>query len=152
MLRSLLFAPGDSEKKMGKASSIGADCVILDLEDSVAAQRKPVAQFLKQVIAGGKCIGLRADPDTRRDKAVAGAVIMARGQQIRVHPSFAVIVRSLKQDRRFACIHGGIMEIQLGHAGVIFGSRAHGKWARPASASLARPPGGRRAATAASGA
>ncbi len=44
MLRSLLFAPGDSEKKMGKASSIGADCVILDLEDSVAAQRKPVAR------------------------------------------------------------------------------------------------------------
>lgn len=51
-LRSLLFAPGDSDKKMAKASDSGADCVILDLEDSVAASRKPIAremvrEFLK---------------------------------------------------------------------------------------------------------
>ena len=51
-LRSLLFAPGDSDKKMAKASECGADCVILDLEDSVAASRKPIAremvcEFLK---------------------------------------------------------------------------------------------------------
>lgn len=44
MLRSLLFAPGDSEKKMLKASGIRADCVILDLEDSVAESRKPIAR------------------------------------------------------------------------------------------------------------
>ena len=44
MLRSLLFAPGDSDKKMAKAAGIGADCVILDLEDSVAAARKPIAR------------------------------------------------------------------------------------------------------------
>jgi citrate lyase subunit beta/citryl-CoA lyase len=44
MLRSLLFAPGDSDKKMTKASGLGADCVILDLEDSVAASRKPIAR------------------------------------------------------------------------------------------------------------
>lgn len=44
MLRSLLFAPGDSDKKMHKAAAIGADCVILDLEDSVAAARKPLAR------------------------------------------------------------------------------------------------------------
>jgi citrate lyase subunit beta / citryl-CoA lyase len=53
MFRSLLFAPGDSEKKMLKASNVGADCVILDLEDSVVESRKPVAremvtEFLKQ--------------------------------------------------------------------------------------------------------
>lgn len=44
MLRSLLFAPGDSDKKMTKAAGIGADCVILDLEDSVATSRKPLAR------------------------------------------------------------------------------------------------------------
>ena len=43
-LRSLLFAPGDSDKKMAKAAESGADCVILDLEDSVAAGRKPIAR------------------------------------------------------------------------------------------------------------
>lgn len=44
MLRSLLFAPGDSDKKMAKAAATGADCVILDLEDSVVAARKPLAR------------------------------------------------------------------------------------------------------------
>ena len=43
-LRSLLFAPGDSDKKMAKAAECGADCVILDIEDSVAASRKPIAR------------------------------------------------------------------------------------------------------------
>jgi citrate lyase subunit beta / citryl-CoA lyase len=43
-LRSLLFVPGDSEKKFVKASSIGADALILDLEDSVAPERKPFAR------------------------------------------------------------------------------------------------------------
>ncbi len=42
--RSLLFAPGDSDRKMEKASGCGADLVILDLEDSVAEARKPLAR------------------------------------------------------------------------------------------------------------
>ena len=42
--RSLLFAPGDSDRKMEKASACGADLVILDLEDSVAEARKVVAR------------------------------------------------------------------------------------------------------------
>ena len=44
--RSWLFVPGDSEKKLGKASATGADAIIVDLEDSVAAQNKPVARAL----------------------------------------------------------------------------------------------------------
>ncbi|MCB2049869.1 MAG: CoA ester lyase [Novosphingobium sp.] len=43
-LRSLLFVPGDSEKKFGKARETGADALILDLEDAVAASQKPVAR------------------------------------------------------------------------------------------------------------
>ncbi len=42
--RSLLFAPADSDRKMEKAHGSGADLVILDLEDSVAAERKPLAR------------------------------------------------------------------------------------------------------------
>jgi citrate lyase subunit beta/citryl-CoA lyase len=45
-IRSWLFIPGDSEKKLGKADECGADAVILDLEDSVAAERRPVAHKL----------------------------------------------------------------------------------------------------------
>jgi citrate lyase subunit beta/citryl-CoA lyase len=45
-LRSLLFVPGDSEKKLGKADHGEADALILDLEDSVAPSRKPAARQL----------------------------------------------------------------------------------------------------------
>ena len=46
ILRSLLFIPGDSEKKLGKADGAGADGLILDIEDSVAPERKPEARRL----------------------------------------------------------------------------------------------------------
>ena len=45
-MRSLLFVPADSEKKIGKALSVGADCLILDLEDSVAPAKKAAARPL----------------------------------------------------------------------------------------------------------
>ena len=37
ILRSLLFVPADSEKKLAKSKSSPADALILDLEDSVDA-------------------------------------------------------------------------------------------------------------------
>ena len=40
MLRSLLFVPGDSERKLAKAAAANADALILDLEDAVSADRK----------------------------------------------------------------------------------------------------------------
>lgn len=45
-LRSLLFIPGDSEKKLGKADVSAADALILDLEDAVAPANKPLARRL----------------------------------------------------------------------------------------------------------
>jgi citrate lyase subunit beta/citryl-CoA lyase len=44
MMRSALFVPGDSERKMAKGLDSEADCLFVDLEDSVAATRKPVAR------------------------------------------------------------------------------------------------------------
>ncbi len=44
MLKSLLFVPGDSEKKMGKAHATAASALILDLEDAVAIERIGVAR------------------------------------------------------------------------------------------------------------
>ncbi|ETR76923.1 citrate lyase [Afipia sp. P52-10] len=43
-LRSWLFIPGDSDKKLGKADAAGADALILDIEDSVAASNKEIAR------------------------------------------------------------------------------------------------------------
>jgi citrate lyase beta subunit len=44
--RSFLFVPGSEEKKLAKAPSLGADAVILDLEDAVAPARKAEARTL----------------------------------------------------------------------------------------------------------
>jgi len=44
--RSWLFAPGDSERKMEKATAGAADIVILDLEDAVAEAEKPKARSM----------------------------------------------------------------------------------------------------------
>lgn len=43
-MRSLLFVPGDSEKKLEKGLASGADVLLIDLEDSVSAERKPAAR------------------------------------------------------------------------------------------------------------
>jgi citrate lyase subunit beta/citryl-CoA lyase len=43
-MRSLLFVPADSEKKLAKSLGLGADCLIVDLEDSVALAAKDKAR------------------------------------------------------------------------------------------------------------
>jgi citrate lyase subunit beta/citryl-CoA lyase len=84
VLRSMLFVPGDSEKKMAKGGSIGADALILDLEDSVAASRRPLARemvhdYLKNAGRAGGELWVRINPldtaDALRDVA---AVARAR--------------------------------------------------------------------------
>ncbi|WP_428630051.1 HpcH/HpaI aldolase/citrate lyase family protein [Sphingopyxis sp.] len=42
----MLFVPGDSERKFAKAAAIGADALILDLEDAVAPSMKVAARAL----------------------------------------------------------------------------------------------------------
>ena len=43
-MRSLLFAPADSDRKLDKAFASGSDAVIIDLEDSVAPDSKSLAR------------------------------------------------------------------------------------------------------------
>jgi citrate lyase subunit beta/citryl-CoA lyase len=43
-MRSLLFVPGDSERKLEKGLASGADVLIVDLEDSVAPDNKAAAR------------------------------------------------------------------------------------------------------------
>lgn len=44
--RSWLLVPGDSEKKLAKAASTGADVIVVDLADFVAVERKAAARVL----------------------------------------------------------------------------------------------------------
>ncbi len=43
-MKSLLFVPADSERKLAKAAGAGADALAFDLEDSVLPDRKPLAR------------------------------------------------------------------------------------------------------------
>ncbi|WP_406857617.1 CoA ester lyase [Alsobacter sp. KACC 23698] len=66
-LRSFLFVPGDSEKKLAKGAGSGADALILDLEDSVAPTRKALARdmvrdYLAAPRAGGSELWVRMNP------------------------------------------------------------------------------------------
>jgi citrate lyase subunit beta/citryl-CoA lyase len=65
-MRSLLFVPGDSEKKLAKSLRSKADVLILDLEDSVVAERKAEARRItRDFIAaarGGPLLFVRVNP------------------------------------------------------------------------------------------
>ncbi|HLY06391.1 MAG TPA: CoA ester lyase [Rhizomicrobium sp.] len=57
ILRSMLFVPSDSERKLEKGRGSRADALILDLEDSVAPQNRPRARDLVREFAGTKGTG-----------------------------------------------------------------------------------------------
>jgi len=53
ILRSMLFVPGDSERKLLKGAGCGADALVLDLEDSVPADRIAIARtMVREYLAG----------------------------------------------------------------------------------------------------
>ena len=85
-IRSLLFAPGDSGRKMTKALESGADGVILDLEDSVAPAAKPAARGLVAAILGGRTgVVVRVNPrDTEWYLADLAAVVPGRPAAVMV--------------------------------------------------------------------
>ena len=85
--RALLYMPGDDRRKIEKATTLGVDCICMDMEDGVAVTRKTearavIAQAMKELIFGEseRCIrinsigsgleafdlaaALAADPDT----------------------------------------------------------------------------------------
>jgi citrate lyase subunit beta/citryl-CoA lyase len=82
--RSWLFAPGDSERKMEKASAGPADIVLLDLEDAVAEAEKPkarsmVAAFLKANAQQRARLWVRINPLQGPHALKDLAAIMAAG-------------------------------------------------------------------------
>src|SRR5260370_3353985 len=65
-MRSFLFVPADSERKLAKGPTSGPDGLILDLEDSVAADRKKIARdmalaYLRQANRAGPKLYVRVN-------------------------------------------------------------------------------------------
>lgn len=79
MIRSFLFVPGDSERKLEKARDAGADAVIVDLEDSVTVENRPRARELaREYIEGRDDVWLRINPvDSAEAQADLQAVMPA---------------------------------------------------------------------------
>ena len=59
MHRSYLFAPGHSEKLLGRVFGAGADAVILDLEDAVPPQAKEQARAMITRVLGQRAAWVR---------------------------------------------------------------------------------------------
>jgi len=63
MIRSFLFVPADSERKMRNAFVSKADALILDLEDSVTAESRPDARVLvRESVEGRDDTWVRINP------------------------------------------------------------------------------------------
>ncbi|HYZ63811.1 MAG TPA: CoA ester lyase [Acetobacteraceae bacterium] len=61
ILRSMLFVPGDSERKLARGEASPADALILDLEDSVSPERTEIARGMVRAY-------LDARPDRTRQQ------------------------------------------------------------------------------------
>lgn len=79
MIRSFLFVPGDSERKLEKARDVGADAIIVDLEDSVTDESRPRARELaREYVDGRDDVWLRINPvDSSEATADLQAVMSA---------------------------------------------------------------------------
>jgi citrate lyase subunit beta/citryl-CoA lyase len=83
-LRSILFVPGDSERKLAKGENSGADALVLDLEDSVPADRLPVARPMVREYLGShrdrtrQQLWVRINP-LAGDKAIADLAAITAG-------------------------------------------------------------------------
>lgn len=58
MMRSMLFVPGDRPDRFAKAQASGADAIILDLEDAVVPERRPLAraEITKWLASGDRTV------------------------------------------------------------------------------------------------
>jgi citrate lyase subunit beta/citryl-CoA lyase len=78
MSRSFLFVPADSERKLEKAGGAGADALILDLEDAVAAEARPKArQLAAEYLQGRDNTWVRINPIDTGDSIVDLEAVMA---------------------------------------------------------------------------
>ncbi|MDO4568213.1 MAG: aldolase/citrate lyase family protein [Clostridia bacterium] len=102
MIRSLLFLPGNTPNIIINGDALGADAVILDLEDAVAPDQKDAARFLvRNALDGlgfsGCCVVVRINAtDTEFWRDDIAAVIPARPDYIMpAKVSSAAMVREI---------------------------------------------------------
>ena len=82
--RSWLFAPGHDEKLLRKVFDVGADAVLLDLEDAVPAELKGRARGLVAAVAASKPCWVRVNRARTEDCERDLAAVSARALGLRI--------------------------------------------------------------------
>jgi citrate lyase subunit beta/citryl-CoA lyase len=105
MMRSFLFVPADSERKLQKAGDVGADALILDLEDSVAADARPEARSLvREYLAGKDNVWVRINPIDSDDAAADLEAVMPSAPAGIVLPKPRSAAAAIELDERLSAL------------------------------------------------
>ena len=97
--RALLFMPGDDPKKIATGAALGADCIIMDLEDGVALNRKQAARdTVYQAMTGGMIDFWRTERLVRLNPADSGLQEADIDATIRASPDGYVIPKAERAD------------------------------------------------------
>ena len=105
VMRSFLFVPADSERKLQKAGDAGADALILDLEDSVAADARPEARILvREYLAGKDNVWVRINPIDSADAAADLEGVMPSAPAGIVLPKPRSAAAAIELDERLSAL------------------------------------------------
>lgn len=119
MIRSFLFVPADSERKLQKAAEAGADALILDLEDSVAADARPAARArAREFLLGKKNVWVRINPIDTEDATADLDGVMPSAPAGIMLPKPRSAAAAIALDRRISALeskHG----IELGSTRIL---------------------------------
>lgn len=119
MIRSFLFVPADSERKLRKAGDVGADALILDLEDSVAPAALPDARVLaREYLRGKSNVWVRINSIDGREAAADLEAVMPSAPAGIVLPKPESAAAAVKLGERITVLeseHG----IEAGSTGII---------------------------------
>jgi citrate lyase subunit beta/citryl-CoA lyase len=112
-MRSLLFVPADSERKLSRAPQSGADALILDLEDSVVPANRPLArrqahQFLSSSGPGGFRRYVRINPLS------SGAALDDLAAVVPGRPEGILLPKCMPEDLRTVDHYLGAFETAFG--------------------------------------
>ncbi|MGB5257478.1 MAG: CoA ester lyase [Woeseiaceae bacterium] len=119
MNRSFLFVPADSDRKLEKAGSSGADALILDLEDSVAAAARPEARLkAADYLKDRQNVWVRINPIDSEDATVDLEAVMPSSPQGIVLPKPRSAADVIELSRRIDVLEQGL-GIEAGRTRII---------------------------------
>lgn len=111
LYRTLLFAPGNDERKIAKVGTFGADVVVLDLEDAVADREKVAARSVARAAVqnfDGVTVFIRVNP--------AGTGLMEDDIASIVVPQLdGIILPKVEDPDALQLIDAAITEAELQH-------------------------------------